>query len=122
MRKASGMNRIPLNESRRIVTPRVTAKVNYHRRNAPIKKGYAAKTYPLLISSRLDKSSLVDNVQLNAQLLKFDRCAGFGKFLLDLFSVLFRDAFFDLGRNGFNQLFGIHQREAGKVLDNLDDV
>ncbi len=44
------------------------------------------------------------------ELLEFCCCAGFGEFLLDLFSIFLRSGFFDLGRNAFNQLLGVHQR------------
>lgn len=44
------------------------------------------------------------------ELLEFCCCASFGKFLLDLFSIFLRSCFFDLGRNAFNQLLGVHQR------------
>src|SRR3989304_2407265 len=64
----------------------------------------------------------VDSAPGRDGLLNLDLGAGFRELLLDVLSLLLRDALLDLGGSTLDQVFGLLETERGHLAYHLDDV
>src|SRR6267142_2762931 len=71
---------------------------------------------------KADYALQVSTWNISSCLLNFDCCAGFGKFLLDVFCFVFGYAFLDRLRSAFDQILGLFQAKACDFTNSFNDT